>query len=470
MHRFILNDQTIETSQASGSALVDFLRYNQRLVGTKIGCREGDCGACTILVGDISTGKLLYRSMTSCLMPIGNAEGKHIVTVEGLNGKNLSPVQSALVETNGTQCGFCTTGFVMSLTGFLMHETAKEYEEAMATIDGNICRCTGYKSIERAASILSEKITGKPSSGILPWLVKNHLIPDYFNTIKDRLLELRRNSVAPKKALRNMLIMGGGTDLLVQQHLAVKRSNLDHLFGAKDLTEIMVQDGRCRIGASATVTDFATSEIIKGYFPHLHKYIKLISSTPIRNMATLSGNLVNASPIGDMTVFLLALDATLILNNNGIKREIAVKDFYKGYKQLDKEPDEFIESICFIPPARNSVFNFEKVCKRTHLDIASVNCAAQIQFGENETILNIHLAAGGVAPFPKYLVQTCSFLKNKQITAEILLEAISIMNAEISPISDARGTREYKQLLLRQLFLANFINHEKTIKKVLNIN
>ena len=470
MLRFILNDQTIETSLASGSTLVDFLRYNKQLVGTKIGCREGDCGACTVLVGDISTGKLLYRSMTSCLMPIGNAEGKHIVTVEGLNGKTLSPVQSALVETNGTQCGFCTTGFVMSLTGFLMHETAKEYEEAIATIDGNICRCTGYKSIERAAAVLSAKITGKPSTGLLPWLVENHFIPDYFNTIQDRLLELRRNSVAPLRAPENKSIMGGGTDLLVQKHLAVKRSNLDHLFGAKDLTGIVVQDGRCRIGASVTVTDFATSEIIKSYFPKLHKHIKLISSTPIRNMATLAGNLVNASPIGDMTVFLLALDATLILNNDGKKREIAVKDFYKGYKQLDKEPDEFIESICFIPPARDSVFNFEKVCKRTHLDIASVNCAAQIQFGENETIHNIHLAAGGVAPFPKFLEQTCSFLKNKQITAEILQEAINIMNTEISPISDARGTRDYKQLLLRQLFLANFINHEKAIKKVLHIN
>ena len=470
MLRFILNDRSIETELASGSTVLDFVRYHKRLVGTKIGCREGDCGACTVLVGDIENGKLVYRSMTSCLMPLGNAAGKHIVTVEGINMNDLTPVQQAMVDTNGTQCGFCTIGFIMSFTGFVLDETAKQYDEAIAAIDGNICRCTGYKSIERAAAILSEKIAGKPQTEQLQWLTKNNFIPAYFSNIKDRLLEFRKNIIATVSSPDNNLIVGGGTDLIVQKHLLVKKSNIDHVFYKSELKGIKLENGQCVIGASVTVTDFAESELIKTSFPDLKKHIKLVSSTPIRNMATLAGNLVNASPIGDMTVFLLALDASIILSNGKIKREIKLKDFYKGYKQIDKTADEFIETIIFIPPAKNDLFGFEKVCKRTHLDIASVNCACKIAYNEDGTINDVHLAAGGVAPFPKYLAQTISFLKNKKLTAEVLQEAITIMNTEIAPISDARGTKEYKQLLLRQLFLAHFQNDEKTIKKVLSIN
>ena len=176
MIRFILNEKLVETELASGSTVLDYIRYYKRLVGTKIGCREGDCGACTILVGDFENNKLVYRSMTSCLMPLGNAHGKHIVSVEGVNMKELSPVQQAMVDTNGTQCGFCTIGFVMSLTGFVLNDTAKQYDDAIAAIDGNICRCTGYKSIERAAAILSEKINNKPEQETIACLlsVKNN--------------------------------------------------------------------------------------------------------------------------------------------------------------------------------------------------------------------------------------------------------------------------------------------------------
>ena len=470
MLRFILNDQSIETELASGSTVLDFVRYKKRLVGTKIGCREGDCGACTVLVGDIENGKLVYRSMTSCLMPLGNAAGKHIVTVEGINMKTLTPVQQVMVDTNSTQCGFCTIGFVISFTGFILDEAAKQYDEAIAAIDGNICRCTGYKSIERAAAILSEKIAGKPQTEHLQWLTKNSFIPDYFSNIKDRLKELQQNIIATTSAPGNNLIVGGGTDLIVQKHLLVKKSNIDHVFDKSELKGIKLENGQCVIGASVTVTDFAESEFIKASFPDLKKHIKLVSSTPIRNMATLAGNLVNASPIGDMTVFLLALDASIVLSNGKTNREIKLKDFYKAYKQIDKAADEFIETIIFIPPAKNDFFGFEKVCKRTHLDIASVNCACKIAYNEDGTINDVHLAAGGVAPFPKYLAQTASFLKTKKLTAETLQEAITIMNTEIAPISDARGTKEYKQLLLRQLFLAHFQNDEKTIKKILSIN
>ena len=244
---------------------------------------------------------------------------------------------------------------------------------------------------------------------------------------------------------------------MVQKPHAVKKLAIQHLFDDKNLKAITFENGQCYIGASVTVTDFAASALIQSFFPDLAKYIKLVSSTPIRNMATLAGNFVNASPIGDMTVFFLALDAGIVLNTNGDTRIIKLKDFYKAYKQLDKAPEEIIEKIIFTPPSKKSLFNFEKVCKRTHLDIASVNCACQIQMNDDGTIAGIHLAAGGVAPFPKYLNNTVDFLKGKKMDAAILQQAVTIMQDEVAPISDARGTAEYKRLLLRQLFVAHCI-------------
>ena len=471
MVQFILNNQLVNSEHATGSTVLDYIRYYKRLVGTKIGCREGDCGACTILVGDFENNTLVYRSMTSCLMPLGNAHGKHIVSVEGINMKELSPVQQAMVDTNGTQCGFCTIGFVMSLTGFVLNDTSKQYDDAIAAIDGNICRCTGYKSIERAAAILSEKIKDKPEQETIAWLVEQNFVPAYFLQIKDRLIQLRETINTTSKALNPViqkLILGGGTDLVVQKALTVKKAAVEHLFDTEHLQEIKFENGQCHIGGAVTLTAFAESKLIQQFFPDLHKYIKLISSTPIRNMATMAGNLVNASPIGDMSIFFLALNSDIVLNMSGTTRMIKLKDFYKAYKQIDKDADEIIEKIIFTPP-QSSHFNFEKVSKRTHLDIASVNSACQAQVNDDGVIEEIHLSAGGVAPFPKYLLETCSFLNEKKINAESLKAAIEIMNAEIAPISDARGTKEYKKLLLRQLFLAHFKISTDMVKEVIGI-
>ncbi len=469
MLRFILNDKLIETTLPAGSTVLDLVRYNKRLMGTKIGCREGDCGACTILVGDLENHKLVYRSMTSCLMPLGNAQGKHIVTVEGITGKELSPVQQTMVDCNGTQCGFCTPGFIMSFTGFVLNDTAKEYTEAIAAIDGNICRCTGYKSIERAAAIVSEMMVNKPGLETISWLVEQNFIPPYFKDIKERLKKLNESISLPEADhAKDKWILAGGTDLIVQKALQVKTAVVDYVFDTRHLQEISFANGQCHIGAAVTVTAFTESRVVQDIFPDLRKYIKLISSTPIRNMATMAGNIVNASPIGDMSIFFLALDSDIVLNNNGTTRTIKLKDFYKGYKQIDKAAAEIIEKIIFTPPPKNN-FSFEKVSKRMHLDIATVNSACSLLQDDDGIIKEIHLSAGGVAPFPKYLGKTVEFLKRKKINAENLQAAIGIMNAEIAPISDARGTKEYKRLLLRQLFLAHFKLHTEEIKKVIVI-
>src|SRR5688572_18986676 len=176
MIKFILNNEDISTDLRAGTTVLDFVRYHKNLKGTKIGCREGDCGACTVLVGESTDGKIRYRTMTSCLMPLANAAGKHIVTIEGINPEDgsLTPVQQAMVDESGTQCGFCTVGFVMSLTGFCIDESDKTEEMAVSSVDGNICRCTGYKSIERAAALLSK---GGGQS----------VVPEYFKSIANRL-------------------------------------------------------------------------------------------------------------------------------------------------------------------------------------------------------------------------------------------------------------------------------------------
>ncbi len=198
------------------------------------------------------------------------------------------------------------------------------------------------------------------------------------------------------------------------------------------------------------------SGVFQKYFPKIKQYEDLIASLPIRNSATIGGNIVNASPIGDMTIFFLALNATVVLSNGIKKREILLKNFYKGYKNLDKSEDEYLEYIKFKLPAKNSHFNFEKVSRRTHLDIASVNSAMYIET-KGDVITDIHISAGGVSPVPLYLEKTSGFLTNKKITADVLEEALPVIQSEISPISDVRGSEDYKRLLLNQLFKAHFI-------------
>src|SRR4051794_13928585 len=193
MIRFILNNEDISTSEPPGTTVLDFARYRKDLKGTKIGCREGDCGACTILVGELVGDKVRYRTMTSCLMPLANAAGKHIVTVEGINPPDgsLTPVQQAMVDRSGTQCGFCTVGFVMSLTGFCIDETPKTPEMAVSAVDGNICRCTGYKSIEKAATDLCTLLSEPPASaGGTNGTMKTPIVPEYFSDIAVRLADL----------------------------------------------------------------------------------------------------------------------------------------------------------------------------------------------------------------------------------------------------------------------------------------
>ena len=475
MIQFILNDKTIQTQLPKGSTVLDFVRYRKQLVGTKVGCREGDCGACTILVGELKNGKLVYQSMTSCITPLINIHGKHVLTIEGINGDSLTPIQTLMVNNNGTQCGFCTPGFIMSFTGFALSDEIVDSKNVVKSIDGNICRCTGYKSIERAADAFCEQLKNKSTTQKIPWLIEKGHLPNYMIDIKFRLVNLNKTELSTSQKLASNAIsnnnsteyfLGGGTDLLVQKPEVINKASVKNKFDDYHLKGIQINNGICKIGASSTVTDLEESPIFNNIFPNLKKHLKLVSSTPIRNMATLAGNFVNASPIGDMTIFFLALDSSIILNKNGNRRTLALKDFFLDYKKLDKSPTEFIETILFPIPDKTTHFNFEKVSKRTHLDIASVNSACQISLNQEETISEIHISAGGVGPIPKYLLEASTFLKNKKLSVEVLNDFFKIVNNEISPISDARGTAEYKRLLLRQLILAHFVEFFGAIEPI----
>ena len=275
MLKFILNNKSIQTELPPGMVMLDFIRSEQHLKGTKIGCREGDCGACTVLVGEWKNGHVFYQSMTSCLMPLGNAHGKHIVTVEGINMDQLNPVQQAIVDEGGTQCGFCTVGFVMSLVGFCLSEKNPDFENALASIDGNICRCTGYKSLERAAHLIVEKVKEKSKKDSIVWLVNNNFLPSYFLEIESQLKQFTP-SISENK---NLIRVGGGTDLYVQKKESMEHASIDFMFDKPALKGIVQTGNKITIGAAATVEDMRSSELMLGIFSQLKIYIALQRNT-----------------------------------------------------------------------------------------------------------------------------------------------------------------------------------------------
>jgi xanthine dehydrogenase small subunit len=460
---FILNDEEIITTISPTLTLLDYLRYEKNLKGTKIGCREGDCGACTVLLGELDDqDNLEYKSITSCLTPLGNVIGKHVLTVEGINppDRKLSLVQQAMSDNGGTQCGFCTPGFIVSLTEFAIN-TDLSLETGIESISGNICRCTGYKPIERALNTISEvlKENKSLSQNRDQMLVENNVLPGYFIGIKKRLKSLNKENPLHYLVKDNQTTyIGGGTDLYVQKPDSLYEKPLIYLWNHKyKNNRISIEDDYCVLESGCTFADIANSKHVNDFFPKLQSFIKLMASKPIRNLATIGGNIINASPIGDMIIYFLALDSEIVIRKDKSEKVIFLKDFYLDYKKLDMERNDYIQSIKFKVPQKNTFFNFEKVSKRTHLDIASVNSAVSLNLNDDEIIGSIGLSAGGLAPIPKFFDKTANFLKGKKLFPSVLIEAQDIAQTEVVPISDARGTKEYKRLLFRQLFFTHFI-------------
>jgi xanthine dehydrogenase small subunit len=449
---FILNDSLVETASPPGMPLLDFIRNESGLKGTKTGCREGDCGACMVLCGTLKNGRPEYKTIVSCLTPLGNVSNRHIVTIEGLNCDRLTPVQESFVAHSATQCGFCTPGFILSLTGFLISGDFSDPGNIVASLDGNICRCTGYHSIIRAAESVFHLIPPEGRNHI-PWLVSHHFLPEYFLSIPGKFSRLKKQNPAGsgKKP-----IMGGGTDLMVQKADILYDSHPEFVIDIPDMNTISIRGDRCFIGGGVTVAMLMENKDLQNFFPRWIDFFSLISSTPIRNIATIAGNLVNASPIADLAIVFLALEAMVVLEGeNGTRRNIQLREFYTGYKRLAMKDDERIREITFQLPGKSDFFHFEKVSKRRNLDIASVNTTILIRVYQNK-IEKIGLSAGGVAPIPLFLTHTCEFLTSKSLDEETLSGAMKIIQGEIAPISDIRGSGKYKRFLLKQLFIAHF--------------
>ena len=455
--RFLLNDSLQRVALPPGQVVLDFLRRDLRLTGTREGCREGDCGACLVLLGEPQDGRVRYRPVNSCLLPLGDLEGRHLVTIEGLNppspqAPTLNPIQRALVEQGAIQCGFCTPGFVLALTAFFLEAPHIEEAGALDWLAGNICRCTGYASIRRA---VGELIAGYPASQSeegpgarrLERLIAWGLLPEHFRQAPARLAELRRG---PGRAGgRERVLVAGGTDLFVQRPEELLGAGLQFLSGRASLTGVRGEGGRVVIGAATPMED------LRGVEP-FGEYLQLIASSPIRNRATVGGNLVNASPIGDLTIMLLALGAVLSLRGPQGPREIALERFYRGYKKLELSEGEALETISFPALGGERRFSFEKVSRRKHLDIASVNSAACLRLKDGR-MLEARLSAGGVAPVPLYLRRTSESLAGREADSGTVQRALRLAQEEANPISDVRGSAEYKRLLLRQLLIAHFL-------------
>ncbi len=452
---FWLNNTLISTGVSPGTLLLDFVR-KESLKGTKEGCKEGDCGACTVLVGELEAGHINYEAITSCLMPVGEAHGKHIVTIEGLRVNNLSPVQSAMVKFGGSQCGYCTPGFIMSMTWFFMTEKRPTVDSFKRAISGNLCRCTGYASIMRAGEQLIEILTQSPhklleSKDRLQALVDLDFLPKYLPRIPQELEKIEELD----RVQNPDLFVAGGTDLYVQQGEKIPAQSVEILNRIPGMKGYRVEDGQLILGALTSFESFGAIPQIRKLIPNIDDFLQLIASLQIRNRATLSGNIVNASPIGDMTQILLALGSTLTIEKGTKTRQVPLDEFFLDYKKIDLRQGELVKEISFSLDA-DTVFNFEKVSKRKELDIATVCSGARFKVDKSGIILEASISLGGVFATPLLLKKTNAYLVGKPIHTQTVLHGARVLQSEISPISDVRGSANYKRLLARQLYFGHF--------------
>ena len=452
--RFALNDRLVETGKPLGLPALDYLRRDERLTGVKYACREGDCGSCAVLVGQRTVDGILYQVVTSCLVPLGALADRHVVTVEGLNRTRLTPIQQLFVDNGASQCGFCTPGFVVALTGHLMETKSWDTRHAVEAVAGNICRCTGYASIIRSIDQLLESLRRDvgPGEPRIPALVRQRMLPGYFLRVDELLPESTTPPGEGPSPLQ--IVISGGTDLYVQRPHQLEDGPVYIVPGP--VTPAIWREGEfVYLAATATAEDMKRSEILAAETGGIDRAMELMGSLPIRNRASIAGNLVNASPIGDMTITLLALDAEVGLAAGGNQRVVPLGDFFLGYKKLDLRPAELVEWVRFQTGESQHLFNFEKVSKRTHLDIATVNTAISLRL-DGVRLADVHLSAGGVAPIPMKLERTMAVLEGREPSLATVLAAAETARSEVSPITDVRGSAEYKRLLLGQLVLAHF--------------
>ncbi len=453
-------------------SLSDFLRYEKQMVGTKIVCSEGDCGSCTVVHGKLENDKLNYKIVNSCIKYMYQLDGTHIITVEGLKANGcLNPIQESMVKNHGAQCGFCTPGFVVAMTAMFEDKNKLTQKDLKDGLNGNLCRCTGYESIIKSgmdvdASKLKYFDQIYEPKQIIDDLKEIKQIPIFIETSEKKFFSpIDLKSASEFKALnQGLTIISGGTDIGVQINKGMRDPNTIMSTSAIDsLKEINVKDEHLVIGARVTLSQIEAfaSEL----YPAFYDILKWFGSPQIRNSGTLVGNIANGSPIADTTPFLFVMNAQVELSGiNGV-RQLNINYFYKGYKSLDLNNDEIISKISIPLLKDRQKLKLYKVSKRKDMDISTLTAAFLMD--ENQGKINsIKIAFGGVGPTVIRLKKTEDFLNSKYLTEENILHAGQVARNEITPISDVRGSKDFRLKLAENImkkFYFECIEEEQVI-------
>ena len=457
--------------------LSDYLRLRLGLVGTKIVCSEGDCGACSVLVGRSEGQKLVYRAIDSCIQFMYQLDRTHIVSVEGLKRNGLlSPVQDAMVRCHGSQCGFCTPGFVTTMAGLLEDEnvTRKQSltpDELRYGLTGNLCRCTGYLQIIDAGCAVDPGKTARlselyPDAPIIEAFEAHDgedvlITDDAGRTVA--IPASLRSAVSFKAAHPGCTVVAGATDIGVQHN----KGKIDPravlcLANAAEMRGIGQADGVLTAGACDTWT--RVERYIKELIPQFHDVLTVFGSPQIRNAGTIGGNIANASPIADSLPFLFVTGAELGLAGPKGTRRVDINDFYHGYKKFDLQPDELIAKVHIPIPTDKQILKLYKVSRRRDLDISTFTAAVLMELDDaGETIRNVRIAYGGVAPVVLRLSKTEKFLAGKPFEESVMHEAGTIARTEITPITDVRGSADFRLQLAENILTKFYFDCTHTV-------
>ncbi|OYQ31521.1 xanthine dehydrogenase small subunit [Niveispirillum lacus] len=462
--RFVHRGQVVTLSDVPPTRTVlDYLREDRGRRGTKEGCNEGDCGACTIVLGTrvgvlgvTEAESIQYRAVNACILFVTALDGKELVTVEDLAGPDgtLHPIQQAMVDHHGSQCGFCTPGFVMSLFALYHTEADPDRPRIDAALAGNLCRCTGYRPIVDAARAMGrapDTYTAQMTEtlALLRSIERHETLSHPGGTAfapatSDQLADLLL-------AHPDATIVAGGTDvgLWVTKQMR-DLGTIIHIGGISDLAGITHTNGQINIGATATVTDAA--EILSRLYPDLGELFRRYGSEQVRNSATLGGNIANGSPIGDSMPALIALGSTLVLRRGGVTREMPLQDFFLSYRKTALQPGEFVAAIRVPEPSADRLFACYKISKRFDQDISAVMAGFGLTLKDG-IVTEARLAFGGMAGTPKRASRAEAALIGRPFDATSAKEAAAALAQDFQPLTDMRASADYRLVTAGNLIL-----------------